>query len=232
MPGPRDCSRQTRSRVRSGVGTCPVPARSARERDALGAHPLGVPVNEAVVQPVVVARPSGSHLLIGAGGVAVEGVGVSARRLGDEHAFGRLRELSERETITGRVDAVGTATGVVAGIAAGLTRAVEDLRVLDIRVDHRVPEHRGGVRASVGEHIVGAGRQVEIRHLFVIVLRVLHHAQHQLLQVRETARLARLLARLGEDGEQDRRQDGDDRDHDQQLDQGETLASHVGHNLP
>jgi len=66
---------------------------------------------------------------------------------------------------------------------------------------------------------------LDANHL-VIVLSVLQEAQGELLLVAQTARLARLLARLGEDREEDRRQDGDDRDDDEQLNECETLASH------
>ncbi len=44
-----------------------------------------------------------------------------------------------------------------------------------------------------------------------------------MLEVRQTACLPRLLASSGEHREEDRRQDGDDGDHDQELYQRESL---------
>src|SRR5262249_56969868 len=50
-----------------------------------------------------------------------------------------------------------------------------------------------------------------------------HHLRHsELLEVAGTGRLAPLLPCLQEDGEEEPRQDGDDRDDHQQLDQRET----------
>jgi hypothetical protein len=41
-----------------------------------------------------------------------------------------------------------------------------------------------------------------------------------------TGGLTRLVPRLGEDGEEDRCQNGNDRDHDEQLDQGKSAFRH------
>src|SRR5207249_2839404 len=56
----------------------------------------------------------------------------------------------------------------------------------------------------------------------VIILGIHHHRRSLLLDVAQAARLPCLLARLGEDGEQDGRQNGDDGDHDEQFDERET----------
>ena len=51
--------------------------------------------------------------------------------------------------------------------------------------------------------------------VLIVVLAVLQHTQHDLLDVRQARALSRLLACLGEHREQNRGQDGDDCDHDQ-----------------
>ena len=61
-----------------------------------------------------------------------------------------------------------------------------------------------------------------------VVARVHHECHGELPGVGEAARGLRLLARLGEHREENRRQDRNNRDHHQQLDEGET-ASLVRH---
>src|SRR5207247_3698427 len=63
----------------------------------------------------------------------------------------------------------------------------------------------------------------------VVVLHIHVDGKPDLLLVGETGRLASALPRLGEDGEEDRGQDGDDRNDDEKLDQGKTAAlTHSG----
>src|SRR5205823_363809 len=66
------------------------------------------------------------------------------------------------------------------------------------------------------------------RERLVVVLRVHREAVSQLLQVAQANRLPGLRTRLGENREQDRRQDGDDGYNHEQLDQRETplLSGH------
>src|SRR5262249_18274836 len=68
----------------------------------------------------------------------------------------------------------------------------------------------------------------------VVILHIHLPAQVDLFYVRQAAHLAGLLARLSKDGEQNRRQDSDDRDHNEQLDQGEALPlrRHTTHGVP
>ena len=59
------------------------------------------------------------------------------------------------------------------------------------------------------------------RHL-VVVLDVGQLGHAELLQVGLAGALARVLSRAGKDREEDRRQDGDNRDYHEQLDEGKT----------
>jgi len=93
--------------------------------------------------------------------------------------------------------------------------ALHDLLVLDVGLDASPP---GFTASGIGQ---------EVREHLVVVLRVHQLAQNQLLDVREATRLARLLARAGEDREEDRRQDGNDGDHNQQLNERETTVLHL-----
>jgi hypothetical protein len=81
---------------------------------------------------------------------------------------------------------------------AGAVRPVSGLRI--------------GAAAGPGLGVVG----------LVIVLDIHHRRRADLLGIGQTARGARLFAGLGEDGEQDRRQNSDDGDDNQQFDEGET----------
>src|SRR5262249_31328440 len=64
------------------------------------------------------------------------------------------------------------------------------------------------------------GVLVVVRHKVVVVLGVHRDAQSQLLHVGQAGRRASLFTRLGKDGEENGGQDGNNRYHDQQLDQG------------
>src|SRR5262249_10740569 len=64
----------------------------------------------------------------------------------------------------------------------------------------------------------------------VVVLRVHHEGIAQLAHVGDTGRHPRLVPGLGEDREKDRGQNGDDRYHDKQLDQGKATA--LSHRMP
>ena len=90
-------------------------------------------------------------------------------------------------------------------VLLGGARAHVHLPVVDVRVqdgDHALPVLR------VGE-----------RQVLVPVHRVLVEGQRELLGVVQAARLSRLLPGFGEDREEDRRKDRNDRDHDQKLNQ-------------
>src|SRR5207245_2190835 len=56
----------------------------------------------------------------------------------------------------------------------------------------------------------------------IVILQIHLPAQVDLLDVRQAAHLAGLLARLGKDGKEDRRQYSDDRNNDKQLDERKT----------
>ena len=58
-----------------------------------------------------------------------------------------------------------------------------------------------------------------------VVVGVHDHGESELLEVGGAGDGARLLAGLRQGGQQHRRQDGDDRDDDEQLDQGEVSVS-------
>src|SRR5690554_4044317 len=58
----------------------------------------------------------------------------------------------------------------------------------------------------------------------VIIVDVLHEGESPLLGITRAACLARFLTRLREDREQNRRQNGDNRNDDQQLNQGKASA--------
>src|SRR5581483_4790569 len=58
----------------------------------------------------------------------------------------------------------------------------------------------------------------------IIIAGVHHHAQAQLPKVAHVLGSFRAILGLGEDRQQNRRQNRDDRDHDQQLDQGESAG--------
>src|SRR5262249_26832064 len=68
----------------------------------------------------------------------------------------------------------------------------------------------------------------------VVVLGVHDQCQVALLEGREAVGLTGLLARLGEDREEDRSQNGNDSDHDEKLDEGEAKFSwsSVTHDIP
>jgi len=66
---------------------------------------------------------------------------------------------------------------------------------------------------------------------FVVVLRVHHQSEPDLLLVGKAGRLPGFFAGLGEHGEEDGGEDGDDGDHHQQFDEGEgaVAARHGWH---
>jgi len=84
-------------------------------------------------------------------------------------------------------------------------RTDEDLGVLDVGLDLSCPWYGPERATAAGQFIEG----------FIIVLGIGQCSQHELLQVAQTRCLPRLLACLGKDREENRRQDRDDRDHDQ-----------------
>ena len=105
-------------------------------------------------------------------------------------------------------------------------RTFEDLLILAVRLDHLQVKHR--VRRT-------APRRVPVVHTWyhlVIVLSVLQRRQGDLLYIGQAARLTRLLASLGKDREENCCQYGDDGNHHQQLNEGETaLRGHFDHLL-
>ena len=64
--------------------------------------------------------------------------------------------------------------------------------------------------------------------MLVVVLRVLHDGQAQLLEITQTARTSGILPRSGKDGKQNRGEDRYDRNHDQKFDQSETGSRFSG----
>jgi hypothetical protein len=75
---------------------------------------------------------------------------------------------------------------------------------------------------------------VDVRVRLVVVLRVHHQRQVNLLDIAQTLRLARLGPRAGENGKENRRQNRDDCYHNKQLYEGETFPAGTQHayNLP
>ena len=182
---------------------------------------LHVAVDEQVVRHAVVPRRGPGVV----GGVVRRRVGRGAPPAAVvEGAFdqvdvrGRVLDLRQRaavvEPVHGVIDVVARIIVGAAGLdpPVGLGRTGQDLQVL-----HVGPEALPPVGADVGHVIEHERRRVVARvarEEFVVVLRVLHHAQADLLHVAQTARLLGLLARPGEDREQDGGEDRDDRDHD------------------
>jgi len=115
--------------------------------------------------------------------------------------------------------------------AARRAGATEDLGVLDVRHDEVTQEHlRGDSRTpSVVHHprppvvddiaVASSGTSRPVGEALVVVLHVHQHAQSELLEVALATGLACLLTGAGEDGEQDRREDRNDRDDNQQFDE-------------
>src|SRR5262249_38260158 len=90
-------------------------------------------------------------------------------------------------------------------------------QVLHVRQNRELP---GVVIDAIGIAVLGVPP--------VVVLGIHEVAGGDLLHVGETGRLTRLLARLGKYREKNRREDGDDGYHHQQLDQREAAASGAG----
>jgi hypothetical protein len=61
-----------------------------------------------------------------------------------------------------------------------------------------------------------------VRERLVVILDVERHAEADLLHIRETGSLARLLAGLGEDRKEDRRENGNNGNNYKQLNEGES----------
>ena len=195
--------------------------------DCLGLVPLGMTVHMRDVRAAVVpiARQVVGH-------VAAQSIRVCYRLTQHDHTGGllddgqlggrlawrrcaivRLVAIAESVASAGAGPVVPVSAPGVVEVRAGTD---EELAVLDVGSDGLVP----------GPGIPGLDDPLHSEHL-VVVTDVHQGAEGELLEVAQAGGLARLFARLGEDGEQDRRQDGDDRDDDQQLDQGEALALHV-----
>ena len=97
-------------------------------------------------------------------------------------------------------------------------RAAEHLKVFDVRSQARRP-----VAIIAAEVVHASGRE-----FFVIVLGVHHQTEGDLLHIRETGGLARLLPRLGKDREKNRGQDGDNSDNDEKFNKREAGAASPG----
>src|SRR5437870_6270824 len=96
-----------------------------------------------------------------------------------------------------------------------VTGLPEDIPILDVRLQEARP-------LWVAEYPRRISHRNRQRHEYLIViLRVHHDGRTDLPVVRQTRRLTRLLPRLREDGEQNRGQDGYDRDDHEQLDERE-----------
>lgn len=141
-----------------------------------------------------------------------------AGEVGAEHGEGIAGDLLVEEAVDKiasarrRGDALGEACGGHAGVAAALSRALENLLVLHVgleRVGGR-PEH---VLAHGGIPIGGLGEGV-------VVVRHIHlQAETDLLEVGDVGDPLRGQFGLREDGEENSRQDRDDRDDDQEFDE-------------
>jgi hypothetical protein len=100
--------------------------------------------------------------------------------------------------------------------------ALPDIDVLHIDVDRFLP----GVASLTGSRHADAVRGI----CLIVILEVEVEAGADLLQVAQAGALAGLVARLGENREEDGCQDGDNSDHHEQLDQGkceQTTSSHI-----
>jgi hypothetical protein len=188
-------------------------------------------VEEADVGARVVARTDAGlrvRLPVGHDLIAAHPLGiprVAGGRVGKAYGLGGVLEHSEwvRDVGVPVLDvpvhpdrqpaAFVPGLGIVA-LALGVG-ADEDLGIPDIWHQEGGPDQLG----RPAPRAVARGHE----HL-VIVLGVHGDCQAELLDVRQAGRLPGLGSRPREDGEQNRGQDGDDGDHDQQLDQGEATS--------
>ena len=129
---------------------------------------------------------------------------------------------------------IALGAGIVAAVGASVARPVvdrarrgdagtlEDGGVLGVRnqqVPHPAPE---GTAVLHGGAVAPDVERLGLREALVIVLGIHHPGDAHLLQVGKARGGAGLVSRLGEDGEQDRSQDGYDRNHHEQFDESKT----------
>jgi len=241
VPSAREVARtgrQTRAGVAVVVRDTPVGLGPRGARDAeVAARVVGGPAGVLPVHPVAVAVPgrqTGDHV------AEKQGVGRGFhRRDGRERVGDRFAGAVRQEVV---VEDSQAAEGQVAGVVKDKPtvfaeadtgrcgRAGVDLAVLDIRINRVVPD-RGGVVRAHRTRITPRRAEVLIpapfREALVVVLRVHHHAQGELLDVGKAGRGAGLFTGLCENREEDSGEDRDDRDHHQKFDQGKTGPSMV-----
>ena len=219
--------------VHGGLG------RALADGADVSVHPGGVAEGVGGVSPVLI-------LLVGLAvhlGEVVEGVAVVVHALFpgvlDEDGGGGFLEVPLVLPAVGAVEAVG---GSFAGLGGGAASAPgvgrggggvsEGLAVTDVGVVHDAPEMvvlvEERVVGLVGvEAIGGPGDGVEPGEVVVpdVVGEILLDAEGDLLEVGGAGDGARLVAGLGECGEEHGGDDGDDGDDDEELDEREAPAA-------
>jgi hypothetical protein len=154
------------------------------------------------------------------------GVYVLITHIGNPDGLRDLWDAGDRRPSWGK-RLVGIVIIVVNGVAAKRIRgASQSIGIIDT-VGARVA--RAGIKLFAFDvwkndihplRLIQGARNWPIRHIgqiFIVILGVLHGAQTDLLQVAHAGRFTGIFPRPGKDGEQNRRQDRDDGDHDQKL---------------
>ena len=120
-----------------------------------------------------------------------------------------------------------SSTGRAIGHLGGIIRRPPDL----IRASWRWSVGAGAARNTGAQAIrIGGGiRTKSVGHVDIVVVPSIHDvSETNLLQIVQTLGLAGLLLGASQCGKKHRSQNGDDRNHYQQFDQGESAVSNVG----
>ena len=150
---------------------------------------------------------------------------------GDEVGGGRTRRgLGVAGVAVGAVQAVAAVVNpaaIAVWKALRIAWAGEDLLVFDVGID--------GVHPFVIGAIIGGQRLIAVigaRHRLIGVLHVLQHGEPDLSFIGSAAGLTGFFSGLGEDRKEDRREQGNDGDHDEELDQCKTVSMEISHIQP
>ena len=160
------------------------------------------------------------------GGILVAGDDSNRRVLRAREVHADITYVAD-QTIVEIVRLIAGFVGIVAGLGAisipdsfGLRRRIagtlENLSALEVGLSQL---HPASIRIAI---VDSAGIS------FIEILSVLEHTQTDLLEVALARSAARVFARAGEHGKQNRRENGDNGDHDEKLDQGECRIFAVG----
>jgi hypothetical protein len=200
-------------------------------------HAIVVATEQAIVARDGISKP----LAVACHGAVVmspeEGVAVCSIVVGDCHRFGRVFQFAQAVPTHavgvsgirwGGFEKQGEVDGVVprhiASTRIGLSRktptmldgagALTDLTVAQVGLDDFKERGRTQPLADIVTH-QRSGQP------FVVILGILRKGDAPLAQVARASDLPRFFAGAGKDGEQNRRQNGDDGDDNQQLNQRE-----------